>query len=349
MSLKSEVKDGMRIEWDAEIPLDDGIPLRADIFRPPQDGKYPVIMTMGPYGKGLAFQEGYPDQWRKMVEAHPDVAEGSTNKYQSWEVPDPERWVPHGYVVVRIDSRGAGRSPGYLKPHSGDETPHLYQAIEWAGTQPWSSGKVGLLGISYHAMNQWRVAALQPPHLAAIVPWEGASNYYRERAYHGGILCMFSINWMKKQVVAIQHGYGSRGFKNPNTGELVAGPETLSDEELAKNRPGPMAGIPEHPLDDDFHGSRTPDLSKVVVPILSAANWGGQGLHLRGNIEGFLGAASKEKWLEVHGLEHWTEFYTRYGLDLQKRFLDHLLAFRSGSHCFSICLIVSISDLKALS
>ena len=228
-------------------------------------------------------------------------------------------------MVVRVDSRGAGRTPGYLKPHSPEETLDLYQCIEWAGTQPWSSGKVGLLGISYFSMNQWRVAERQPAHLAAIVPWEGASNYYRERAYHGGIMCTFPINWMKKQVIAIQHGYGDRGFKNPNTGELVAGPETLSFEELAKNRPGPREGIPEHPLDDEYHRSRTADLNKVALPVFSAANWGGQGLHLRGNIEGFLGAASREKWLEIHGREHWTEFYTRYGLTLQKRFLDHFL------------------------
>jgi predicted acyl esterase len=81
----------------------------------------------------------------------------------------------------------------------------------------------------------------------------------------------------------------------------------------------------EHPLDDEYHRGRSPDWSKVTVPLLSAANWGGQGLHLRGNIEGFARAASKQKWLEVHGLEHWTEFYTRYGVTLQKRFFDHFL------------------------
>ena len=325
MDWKTEVKDGMRIEWDVPIPMKDGIALRADVFRPLKDGKFPVIMTMGPYGKGLAFQEGYPDQWQKMVADHPDVTEGSTSKYQSWEVPDPERWVPEGYVVVRIDSRGAGRSPGFLNPHSPEETVDLYQCIEWAAAQPWSTGKVGMLGISYHALNQWRVAAMQPPHLAAIVPWEGASNYYRERAYHGGIMCVFPLNWMKKQVISIQHGYGERGYKNPNTGEYVAGPETLSMEELMKNRAAPRAGIPEHPLDDEFHRSRTAEFSKITIPILTSANWGGQGLHLRGNIEGFLNAASKDKWIEVHGREHWTEFYTRYGITLQKRFLDRFL------------------------
>ncbi len=68
-----------------------------------------------------------------------------------------------------------------------------------------------------------------------------------------------------------------------------------------------------------------PHFDKIETPFLSAANWGGQGLHLRGNIEGFVRAQSKEKWLEVHGGSHWALFYTDYGVSLQKRFFDHFL------------------------
>ena len=325
MAEMSELRDGMRIDWDVPIPMDDGLVLRADVFRPPDEGKYPVILTYGPYAKGLAFQEGYPDQWQRMAEQHPDVLEGSTNKYQNWEVADPEKWVPDGYVCVRVDSRGCGRSPGYVDHFSPRETRDFYLCIEWAGTQPWSNGKVGLLGISYYAINQWHVASLQPPHLAAMIPWEGAADWYRDMCYHGGILCTFWENWYKKQVMTVQYGLGTRGPVNPNTGVLVAGDETLSDEELAKNRTDLAAAIKAHPLDDAYHRERSPDWAKINVPFLSSANWGGQGLHPRGNFEGFVRAASKQKWLEVHGLEHWTEFYTRYGVTLQKRFFDHFL------------------------
>jgi len=76
---------------------------------------------------------------------------------------------------------------------------------------------------------------------------------------------------------------------------------------------------------DEYWQSRMPDWSKVKVPMLSTANWGGQGLHPRGNFEGFTQSASKQKWLEVHGIEHWTHFYTDYGMDLQKRFFDYFL------------------------
>ena len=91
--------------------MDDGLVLKADVFRPSKEGRYPVILTYGPYAKGLPFQTGYPSCWQRMEREHPDVTRGSSNKYQNWEVVDPEKWVPHDYVCVRVDSRGCGRSP----------------------------------------------------------------------------------------------------------------------------------------------------------------------------------------------------------------------------------------------
>lgn len=321
----SEVKDGMRIDWDVPITVRDGLVLRADIYRPIEDGQYPVIITYGPYAKGLPFQEGYPSAWNRMVEKHPDVAAGSTNKYQNWEVVDPEKWVPDGYVCVRVDSRGAGRSPGFIDHFSPDETRDFYECIEWAGVQPWSSGKVGINGISYYGMNQWQVASLQPPHLAAMCIWEGSSDWYRDATHHGGIVSTFWANWYDMQVKTVQYGLGERGPVNPNTGELVCGPETLSDEELAQNLSDFGNAILAHPLDDEYHRERSGAWDKITVPLFSAGNWGGQGLHLRGNVEGFVRSASSQKWLEMHGIEHWTHFYTDYGVALQKKFFGHFL------------------------
>ena len=322
---RKEVHDGMRIVWHQPIAMDDGLVLRADVFRPVDDGRYPVILTYGVYAKGLSYQEGYPHQWNKMVEDHPEILEGSTNKYQNWEVTDPERWVPHGYVVIRVDSRGAGWSPGLMDTQSPRETEDVYQCIEWAGIQPWSNGKVGMLGISYYAINQWAVAAKHPPHLAAIIPWEGFNDEYRDFAYHGGILNQFQEIWAKHQVANIQYGQGERAKKNPNTAESVAGPLTLPPEELARNRINPYEATKQHPLDDAWHRARSVDLSKVEVPLLSCANWGGQGIHPRGNFNGYLDAVSKQKWLEVHGESHWSLFSSGYGVVLQKRFFDHFL------------------------
>ena len=194
-----------------------------------------------------------------------------------------------------------------------------------AGTQPWSNGKVGINGISYYSINQWTVGALLPPHLAALCIWEGSSDYYRELCRHGGILSDFLSSWHPRQVASVQHGVGSRGARSVVTGEYVAGPETLPPEELAKN----VADTPGDPkrrrLFDDYYGKRIAKFEDIEAPLLSAGNWGGMGLHTRGNFEGWLRAGSKQKWLEVHGDTHFTHFYSRYGEALQKKFFGHFL------------------------
>jgi predicted acyl esterase len=233
--------------------------------------------------------------------------------------------VPNHYACVRVDSRGAGCSPGFIDHFSPRETKDFYDCIEWAGAQPWANGKVGLNGISYYGINQWHVASLQPPHLAAMCIWEGAADWYRDMTHHGGILCTFWENWYDMQVKTVQHGAGERGKRSRVHGELVCGPQILSEAELAGNRSDFGGEISAHQLDDSYHRARSPVWSKVKVPFLSAANWGGQGLHPRGNFEGFVRAASKQKWLEAHGIEHWTHFYTDYGRNLQLRFFDHFL------------------------
>ncbi len=322
---RSEVRDGMRIEWDVPIAMDDGLVLHADLFRPVAEGRYPVILSYGPYAKGLAFQDGYPSAWQRMVQQHPDVTAGSSNLYQSWEVVDPEKWVPHDYACLRVDSRGCGCSPGYIDHFSPRESKDFHDCIEWAAAQPWSNGKVGLNGISYYAINQWHVATLEPPHLSAMCIWEGAADWYREMTRHGGILCTFLENWYDMQVKTVQYGAGERGRRSRVHGELVCGPETLSEAELAKNRCALGDDVRAHPLDDDYHRARSPIWTKVKTPFLSAANWGGQPLHPRGNFEGFVRAAARQKWLEVHGIEHWTHFYTDYGRKRQLRFFDYFL------------------------
>ncbi len=322
---RSEVRDGMRIDWNVPITMDDGLVVRADVYRPIKDGRYPVLLTYGPYAKNLAFQDGYPSAWQRMADKHADVTAGSSNLYQNWEVVDPEKWVPHDYVCVRVDLRGTGCSPGFIDHFSPRETKDFYDCIEWAGVQPWSSGKVGLNGISYYGMNQWHVASLQPPHLAAMCVWEGSADWYRDMTHHGGILSTFWENWYDMQVKTVQYGAGERGGRSPVHGELVCGPETLSEEELARNRSDFGGDILAHPMDDKYHRDRSPVWSKVSVPLFTAANWGGQGLHPRGNFEGFVRAASKQKWLEAHGIEHWTHFYTDYGRGQQLRFFDYFL------------------------
>ncbi len=324
-ALKSEIRDGMRIDWDMPIKMDDGLILRADIFRPTHNKKCPVILSYGPYGKGLSFQEGYKTAWEIMERENPDVIRGSSNKYQNWEVVDPEKWVPDDYICIRIDSRGAGRSPGFMDHNNARETKDIHLCIEWAAKQYWCNGKVGMNGISYYASNQWRAAASKPKHLAAICVWEGWNDNYRESNRHGGIACSFRKNWLEMQIKTVQHGVGDRGKRSPITGDTVCGPETLSPEELLKNVSDIWKIVLENEFISDWYKERSANLDRVDIPVLSSANWGGQGLHTRGNFEGFVRSKSKQKWLEVHGGSHWAPFYTDYGVALQKRFFDYYL------------------------
>ena len=315
----------MRVMWDAPIEMDDGITLRADVFLPEKEGEYPVIIALGPYAKGLAFQDGYKSSWDRMTTTYPEILQDTTAKYENWELVDPEKWTTDGYVCIRVDGRGSGRSPGKLDIFSPRETKDFHDCIEWAAEQPWSNGKVGINGISYFAINQWLVASLQPPHLAAICVWEGAADNYRDWGRHGGILSQFEDTWFKRQVAARQQGVGERGERSRVTGELVSGPETLSAEVLAKNIVVPYQEALQDPLDGPYYRARSPDFSKVVVPLLSAANWGGMGCHPRGNFEGYLAAASTQKWLEVHGDTHFGPFFRAAGQEMQKRFFGHFL------------------------
>ena len=322
----SEVRDGMRIDWNVPITMDDGLVLRADVFRPVKDGQYPVILTYGPYAKNLAFQDGYPSAWQRMAEKHPDVAAGSSNLYQSWEVVDPEKWVPHDYACVRVDSRGAGCSPGVIDHFSPRETKDFYDCIEWAGVQPWSNGKVGLNGISYYGINQWHVASLQPPHLAAMCVWEGCGRlvprHDASRRHSLDVLGELVRHAGQDRAIRRRRARQAQprarrtGVRAGNADRRTARQEPLRFRRRDRSRirwtttiTAPFAGLGE--------GRRR--------RLFTAANWGGQGLHPRGNFEGFVRAASKQKWLEAHGIEHWTHFYTDYGREQQLRFFDYFL------------------------
>ena len=232
--------------------------------------------------------------------------------------------MPDGYCVIQVDSRGTGKSPGMMDPFSPQETRDYADAIGWAAGQPWSTGKVGLIGVSYLAINQWQVAALRPAGLAAIVPWEGASDFYREFTHHGGISSDgFNRGWWPRQVLVNQHGNGDTRYRDA-AGAPVTG-QPLGTAMLDGNRVDYPADLARYPLADAWHAGRSPGLPRIAVPVLSAGNWGGPGVHLRGNLEGYCRAGSVEKWLSMHIGTHFESFYLPQYRALQKRFLDYAL------------------------
>lgn len=317
--------ENLVVDRNVEIPMRDAHRLRANVYRPPAPGKYPVLMTLGPYGKDIHMSESQPDAWAYLNKAYPQVFAQSSGRHMSFETPDPEAWVPHGYVLVRIDSRGSGKSPGMLDVNAPAEYRDFHDAIEWAGRQAWSNGNIGLLGISYFAASQWNVAALRPSHLKAILPWQGTPDFYDGRTRHGGMFCSGFVGRWWGSVMRNQHGNPDCVRKDLYTGERNNGPASLGPEELRNNRVDYHESALSHPLKDEWYRARMPDLSQIGIPALVVANWGGLGLHLRGTIEAYSGIASPEKWLKVQSDSYFATFLVPENVAMQRRFFERYL------------------------
>jgi uncharacterized protein len=321
------IEDGeILIEKDVVIPLIDGHFVSCNVFRPNRPGTFPPIIAFTPYGKDSDVAVDFKRYWDFVLRDHPDVVQGaSSGRYLTWEVPDPERWVPAGYAIVVVDARGTGKSPGYYELMAALQTRDVYDAIEWAGVQPWSNGKVGLLGVSYLAIKQWQVAALQPPHLAAMIPWEGMFDHYRDFFRHGGIFSSFFMRLLWDSQIAVnQNGNATTPYRDRFTGEPSTG-APIDPAVLPGNLSNLFETGLQHRFDDAYFRTRTPRAERVTVPFLSAGNWGGLGLHLRGNVIAYEQAASRQKWLEMHTDTHFASMYLAEAVALQQRFFDHFL------------------------
>jgi uncharacterized protein len=284
---------GILVERDVEIPMRDGTRLKADVLRPDDAGTFPAILNLGPYQKDKVW-------------VPPDNLEEKPNPLMNWETINPEWWVPKGYAAVRIDARGTGKSPGQGEPFSFQESLDFYDAIEWVARQPWCSGAVGLTGISYFAINQWFVANHRPPALKAIIPWEGFADLYRDALYHGGILSQFMTNWF---VTHLSHHLIGRAYRrNPDTWQI----NTLW--RWVRNN-----------LDTGAFRGEQAQWDRITIPMFTVGNWSGMGLHLRGNSEAFMRAASPHKKLRMHSGTHVHPFYTEGGRRDQLRFFDYWL------------------------
>ncbi len=300
MSPSFEVTDAptdIDVDWNVPVTMRDGAVLRVNVFRP-KDGKpAPVIMAAHPYGKDLIpantrSGRGVHLQARFLPQPH----RISVSQWTGWESSDPAFWVRRGYVVINADLRGGGTSDGPGELFSDEEALDYQELIAWAGTQSWSSGRVGLSGVGYLAIAQYKVAALRPPHLAAICPWEGFSDLYRDFARPGGIReDGFTILWSR-----------------------LTGMKT-------RMRTSMREGIIAHTERDDWYKSRTPDLSKIEVPILICASFSDQNLHTRGCFEVFRRAGSAQKWLYTHRDGKWSSYYGEDAKQTQLRFFDHTL------------------------
>ncbi len=295
---ESPIRSSMIVERDIAVPMRDGVRLFANLFRPPGAGPWAVIMSVTPYGK-----DNLPDRLGEFFMRLSGVKFGKLNRsrFAGFESPDPAHWVENGYAVVQADVRGMHKSEGHAGVLRAQDAPDYYDLIEWAAMQPWCTGRIGLMGVSYLCMSQWHVAALKPAHLRAIAPWEGATDLYRELAFHGGIPeTKFVPTWFRNRI------------KRGRNRRFPLAEDFLDDRE-------------RHPLDDAYWASKRPLLENIEVPALVCASWSDHGLHTRGSIEGFERISSREKWLFTHGRKKWETFYGDEARAIQKRFLDYFL------------------------
>ncbi|KAK4172071.1 putative acyl esterase [Triangularia setosa] len=293
--------------------------IRCNVYRPRDSDKQPVpvLVTYGPYGKDIPYSVFNPKSFSELNPAHKSV-------HSCWETPDPAFWTSAGYAVVRGDELGTGQSPGFLDTMSRSTSEAFADLITWAACQPWSTGKVGLLGVSYYAGSQWRVAARKPKGLAAMIPWEGMSDYYRDRCRHGGVYSDGFVEWWwDNQVVGNQ--YGRRSRRGDDTVD-EDGEEMRGEEELEKNRRDQRVDNRVNRFrDEEYYAEKEYDLGDVEVPLLSVGNWGGILLHLRGNVQGYLHAGSEHKFLRMITGRHDLPFYYDEEVEVQRSFLDAFL------------------------
>ena len=299
---------GIRIERDVIVTMPDGVRLAGNVFRPEKPGRYPVILSMTPYGKDQTPPtydgqgEPIPGTYSPFVDRvwayGADLGHMKVSMLTAWEAPDPAFWVPRDYAVMIVDRRGGFKSGG-TAPTAFEQAQDIHRVIEWVATQPWSSGNVGMLGVSALATNQFYAASVQPPspHLKAIVPWEGQTDVYRDSMFWGGI--------------------PETNFTHRDT--RVA---------LAKLPPGEVASAWAEATDPVRRQSMlqaVPKMEVSTVPALIAASWSDKGLHTRGTFEGFRRIGSPDKWLYTHGGRKWERFYSEDGLAYQKKFFDYFL------------------------
>lgn len=288
----------VRKDEDVAVKMRDGVTLRLNLFRPAgNDGPLPVILSAHPYGKDSVPKRkrgtwSLNRQFRIMNQPAPFQISDQT----SWEAPDPVWWAQQGYAVINMDTRGGGHSDGRGDLFSDQEADDISQVIAWAAAQPWSSGRIGMLGVSYLALSQYKVAALNPPALKAICPWEGFTDAYRDFFTPGGV---------------VENGFARVWL-------FLSGRVARLNTNLAVERR-------KHPLRDEWWEALTPDLSKITVPILECTSFSDANLHSVGSMRAFQRVSSEHRHAYAHRGPKWATFYGDEARKSQLAFFDRHL------------------------
>ncbi|MFJ3531754.1 MULTISPECIES: CocE/NonD family hydrolase [unclassified Streptomyces] len=278
------------LDKDVAVTLRDGVTIYVDVFRPAGTERVPVIVAWSPYGKGQGSSASVMGIFG-MVGLDNAIVSG----LEKFEGPDPAYWCARGYAICNPDIRGVANSEGDSVIWDRQEGLDCYDLIEWLGVQDWCTGKVAMSGTSYLAVSQWFTAAEQPPHLAAINPWEGVSDVYRDLVLRGGM----PDTGFARQLQ--DNSYFGKGQKE----------DILTEAE-------------RHPLMDGLWENKIPQFENITVPAYVVASYSNT-LHTAGTFRAWRRMASEDKWLRVHNSQEWPDYYDEANVEDLRRFFDHTL------------------------
>ena len=277
-------------EKDVAVKLRDGVTIYVDVFRPAGADKVPVVVAWSPYGKSQGSSMSAMGVFG-LVGLNNAIVSG-LNKFEG---PDPAYWCAQGYAICNPDVRGVVDSEGDSVLWDRQEGRDCHDLIEWLAEQAWCTGKVGMSGTSYLAASQWFIAAEQPKHLAAINPWEGVSDVYRDLVARGGMIDTAFTRLL--QVGAI---FG----KNQQE-------DVMSEAE-------------RYPLMNDLWANKIPDYDRITVPAYVVASYSNT-LHTAGTFRAWRRMASQNKWLRIHNSMEWPDYYDETNVEDLRRFFDRYL------------------------
>lgn len=271
--------------WERDIPvkLRDGVTIYTDVIRPAiPSTDLPAIISWSPYGK-------------KIPTPPPTIVpRANFTGLAKFEGADAGFFACKGYAIVNPDARGAFASEGSIHFWGSVDGNDGYDVVEWVAAQSWSNGKVATYGSSWLAISQWFIAAAKPPHLAAIVPWNGFSDVYRDHIALGGIPDpAFSA-------------VAETGLTGKGQSERIA---TM---------------IQQAPLMNAYWEDKSAKLEQVTVPAYVVAD-GVTSLHPTGTLEGFRRIASADKWLRINNTNEWYDQYLPANESDLLRFFDKYL------------------------
>src|SRR2546426_686979 len=245
-AISSPLAGQVRQDFGVMMPMRDGVRLAADVWRPAAPGKYPVILIRLPYMKTAGFL--------------------NADRLGSY-------FATRGYAVVVQDVRGRGDSEGEFRFFFADAADG-YDSIEWLAGQPWSDGRVGMMGVSYLASVQWLAARERPPHLACIAPTAAAGRYFDELPYVGGAFYFaWALGWI--------NGTSARQSQNANVTQtdlhraLPHRPLLTADSVYGRAMPL-YRDFLEHPTLDAYWKRiqfAPEDFGKIGIPVLHITGW----------------------------------------------------------------------------